>query len=406
MSNQNELDDDAIYIDLTVPPNVEPGVDSLAFEYNGNEMELLVPEDSVAGDVLRIQVGSSAASSQNGDGDGEAAAKKSSNNVSTVTLGEGLKSTTTLHLLEKLPKELRSTIGKEEEGDGTANCLWPSGIVLAQALTSKMGIKYLTSKILKHSDGGQSIKCMELGSGLGTCGIALAHAFASIDASSSIPNNYQIVLTDRGDETIALLRENIDRNCSFGSLNEKLSVTSHSLTWGNELSTDCCSAPEKFNLIIGSDLLYNTQESYERFLNTIQQHLHVDDGTVILSVRWRKPDLERAFFHNAEQLGIIFVNWKEFEECETFKGRCPARLNWKDYGNPSSITSNEYFHNTNVSITTKPNDTVTKSLAVITEDDMERMNDNEYALFEEKYIQIYVASYVGKKGRKRDHDGI
>ncbi len=428
MSNQSNDDDDssnAIYINLTVPPNVEPGVDSLTFQYDGNEMEILIPEDSVAGDVLQIQVGSSAAennsSSQSGD-DGEMATKSSSNLISelngiednvgvnndtklaqndnregiaTVTLGEGLKSTITLQLLEELPKE-HSSSACNREGDGTANCLWPSGILLAQSLTSKMGIEYLT-KILKHSDNCQSVDCMELGSGLGTCGIALAHACASIDTSSK--TSYKIVLTDRGDETIALLQENVDRNCTFGSANKKISVTSHSLSWGNELSTDF-SAPTKFHCIIGSDLLYNSRESYMPLLHTIQQHLH-PDGTVILSVRWRKPELEREFFHKAEHLGIIFVNWEEFEECETFSDRCPARLNWKDYGNPKSECSNEYFLKTNVSV-----GNTTKSLAEITEDDMECMNDDEYSSFEEKQIQIYVAYYSEKKGRKRGFDGI
>ena len=417
MSNQSNDDDDAsnaIYINLTVPPNVEPGVDSLTFEHNGNEMEIMIPEDSVAGDVLQIQVGNSSSHRR------DAATKSSSlmdelngledddvndtklvqNNVregvATVTLGDGLKSTATLQLLEELPKNDSSSTVFDREGDGTANCPWPSGIVLAQSLTSKMGIEYLT-KMLKHSEGDQ-IDCMELGSGLGTCGIAMAHALASIETPSI--TSYQIVLTDRGDETIALLRENIDRNCTFGSANKKLSVTSHPLTWGNELLTDC-SAPKKFNCIIGSDLLYNSRESYEPLLNTIQQHLH-PDGTVILSVRWRKPELEREFFRKAEKLGIIFVNWKEFEECESFKGRCPARLNWSEYGNPESECSNEYFLKTNVSV-----GNVTKSLAAITEGDMECMNDEEYASFEEKQIQIYVAGYSAKKkGRKRDFDRI
>lgn len=427
MSDQSRDDDDAssaIYINLTVPPNVEPGVDSLTFQYDGNEMEILIPEDSVAGDVLQIQVGSSTAagnnsSSQSGD-DGEMKTKSTSslmnelngiddvgvNNdmklaqsdaregVATVTLGEG-KSTTTLQLLEKLPKE-HSSSACNREGDGTANCLWPSGTLLAQSLTSKMGIEYLT-KILKCSDDSQIVDCMELGSGLGTCGIALAHACASIETSSK--TSYKIVLTDRGESTVALLQENIDRNCTLVSANKKISVTSRPLTWGNELSTDC-SEPKKFNCIIGSDLLYNSRESYEPLVNTIQQHLH-PDGIVILSVRWRKPELEREFFHKAERLGITFVNWKEFEECETFKERCPARLNWKDYGNPKSDCSNEYFLKTNVSV-----GNTTKSLAEITEDDMECMNDDEYASFEEKQIQMYVAYFSEKKGRKRDFEGI
>jgi predicted nicotinamide N-methyase len=433
MSTHDKHDDDVIsdsvYINLTIPPNAEPGVDSLTFEYNGCEMEVLLPENAICGDVLRIQVGSSAAatnSSPPNGGDNEATTKSSSltnesvgmedesvndtklaqNNyagegVAVVSLGEGLKSPITLHLLERLPREQSSTICNED-GDGTASCLWPSGIVLAQALTSKMGIEYLTSMVLKHTERGRRIECMELGSGLGIGGIALAHSFASINTSSS--TQCQIVLTDRGDETIALLRENIDRNCTFEGAKKRISVTAQTLNWGNQLY---CSTrkPQKFHLIIGSDLLYNSRESYEPLLQTIQQNLH-PDGTVILSVRWRKPDLEREFFHKAEQFGIIFVNWKDFEECETFRSRCPARLNWRAYGNPESECSNDYFHNTNISITTKLNAIVTKSLAVVTEDDMESMKDDEYTIFEEMQIQIYLAGYVAKKGRKRNLDGI
>ena len=139
MSNQrNDNDDAAIYI--TVPPDAEPGVDSLTFQRDGNEYEILIPEGSNAGDVLQIPVGSSAAnnSSCNSSDDSDGTAKSSRlmdelnglqqddvrEGISTVTLGEGLKSIVTLQLLEELPKEHNSICNKE--GDGTACCLWPS----------------------------------------------------------------------------------------------------------------------------------------------------------------------------------------------------------------------------------------------------------------------------------------
>ena len=424
-SNHSKDNDDAsddIYINLTVPPGAEPGVDSLTFQYDGNEMEILIPEGSVAGDVLQIQVGFSAVGINpqtdkdntetkkspslmeelNGVDDSnvnDTKAKQSNikEGVSTINLGAGLKSNVTLQLHEKLPSRDCSFSGdSNREGDGTSNCLWPAGIVLSQALTSKMGIDFLTSKIFSHGD--IKIDCCELGAGLGTCGIALAHAFSAIDDSSSTAR-YQIVLTDQGDETIALLRENIGGNSSYGGDEGKISVISHPLTWGNKISSDC-SLPKKFHLIIGSDLLYNSLESYEPLLSTLKHHLH-PEGTVILSVRWRKPELEREFFRKAEQLGILFVNWKEFEECELFKSRCPARLSWMDYGRPESQESNEYFLSTNTSV-----DRVSKSLATITEDDMQCMSDEEYSSFEEKQIQVYLAGFLATKGEKRDFDKI
>lgn len=441
MSNPKEHTDadgegGGIYINLTIPPGVEPGVDSLTFQYEGNEMEIQVPEDSVPGDVLSIKVGCTDAkdsSSQNDrDGCRETMKKPSSlmdelggiednddcndrkptqndgDGVASVTLGDGLNSTVTVRLLEKLP----SPTNKQSEGDGTQSCLWPSGIVLAQALTSKMGIKYLISNVMKHNEEGcrNRIECMELGSGLGTCGIALAHALASIDTPRSI-RSCHIVLTDRGDETIALIKENVDKNFTHNNAIEKISVTASPLLWGSDMlstltnnATDDCtsSMPKKFDLVIGSDLLYNTQESYDPLLTTIQHHLE-ECGTLILSVRWRKPDLEREFFHKAEALGLIFTNWKEFEESETFKHRCPAKMTWMDYGNPASESSNEYFNNNSVSIK-RSNTTTSKSLAEITEEDLEGMNDDEYAIFEELQIQIYIGRW--RKGRKRDFECI
>ena len=55
-----------VFITIQVPPNVEAGIDTLIFEYGGNELEILVPPGSVAGDVLQIQVGGV---DDSGDGD-------------------------------------------------------------------------------------------------------------------------------------------------------------------------------------------------------------------------------------------------------------------------------------------------------------------------------------------------
>jgi len=53
----NKTNNKTRIVSLTVPPNAEAGVDSLTFEYEGNELEVLVPAGSVSGDVLQIQVG-------------------------------------------------------------------------------------------------------------------------------------------------------------------------------------------------------------------------------------------------------------------------------------------------------------------------------------------------------------
>ena len=45
------------FLHLTVPPGIEAGVDLLTFFHDGTEVDVLVPVGSIAGDVLRIQVG-------------------------------------------------------------------------------------------------------------------------------------------------------------------------------------------------------------------------------------------------------------------------------------------------------------------------------------------------------------
>ena len=54
------------FVNLTVPPGAEAGVDSLTFQYGGASLEVLIPPGSVPGDVLRIKVGAAA----DGYGDG------------------------------------------------------------------------------------------------------------------------------------------------------------------------------------------------------------------------------------------------------------------------------------------------------------------------------------------------
>eukprot|EP00584_Thalassiosira_punctigera_P017948 CAMPEP_0172566046 /NCGR_PEP_ID=MMETSP1067-20121228/110418_1 /TAXON_ID=265564 ORGANISM="Thalassiosira punctigera, Strain Tpunct2005C2" /NCGR_SAMPLE_ID=MMETSP1067 /ASSEMBLY_ACC=CAM_ASM_000444 /LENGTH=62 /DNA_ID=CAMNT_0013357067 /DNA_START=44 /DNA_END=229 /DNA_ORIENTATION=- len=39
-------DGDGIFINLTVPPGAEAGIDSLTFQYGGNELGVLVPAGS------------------------------------------------------------------------------------------------------------------------------------------------------------------------------------------------------------------------------------------------------------------------------------------------------------------------------------------------------------------------
>ncbi|KAL3792528.1 hypothetical protein ACHAWO_008399 [Cyclotella atomus] len=395
------------YITIQIPPDATPGVDTLTFQYQGQELEISIPYDAQVGDVLQIQVGA------NDDGDvaacdgvdggsdnidgiakGEIGKKSSpldemdgvhdkdettvtgSKDDTSVALGSGTNPSFTLQLVESRPGMTQN------EGDGTNAMVWPSGIVLAQALTCDAAMEYMNHMFNRKSAAESSdtsfLHCMELGSGLGVCGLALARALKLQNIEA------RILLTDLGETAIELLKENIQRNQqAFTSDDRTVNVEATSLIWGETLPNT-----EKFDVILGSDLLYNTSESYEPLLQTITQHLH-QDGTMVLAVRWRKPDLEKQFFEKASVLGLKFVLWKDVMETPQLRTRCPCQLSWKEYGDSECEAFKTFFCETKVSISNNA-----KSLAEINESDMEYMSDTEYTKFEECQIQLYVGKFV------------
>jgi hypothetical protein len=215
-------------------------------------------------------------------------------------------------------------------------------------------------------------------------------------------------LTDRGDGAVRLLDENIQRNSkafTATTSNSQVQVNAAPLTWGDNLSN------EQFHLIIGSDLLYNTQDSYEPLLRTIKHHLH-RDGRIILAVRWRKPDLECDFFKMAAALRLKFVLWTEVMNTLDFPSRCPCRLDWKEYGDSTSEAFTRFFCETKMTVSNnKIGNKAIKSLTEITESDLEDMSESEYTAFEESQIQIYVGCLANEEAgsgaaKKRSLDDI
>ena len=415
------------YITIQIPPDAEPGVDTLTFQYQGQELEILVPQDAKVGDVLQIQVGNNddvddddadVAGDVNGNNQNDSLDKPRSslldelegvhedntntselvkpntenstkkeiadNSISTVSLGNNC----VLKLLESTPDT-------KNEGDGTNAMVWPSGTVLAQALTCDAGMKYIqqvTSAFTAKEEAKQPlINCLELGSGLGVCGLALAHTLSRLNVDA------RVLLTDRGDSAVKLLNENIQKNKDiFTDDKSSVSVETKSLNWGQAIPT------EKFRIILGSDLLYNTNESYNPLLTTLEYNLH-PEGILILAVRWRKPDLEKRFFEKALTMGFTFVQWSEIFDTSEFRTRCPCGLSWNQYGDPECDTFKEYFYETMFTVLNGK-----KSLAEIKDCDMESMTEDEYTRFEESQIQIYIGQFTNEKtsGTKRSIDNI
>ena len=411
-----------VFITIQVPPNVEAGVDSLAFEYDGNELEMLVPPGSLEGDVLQIQVGGV---DESDDGEGvnndettdAIDTEEGSSGLIRMSLGDGA----ILHIHDSINDNSRiimdSSNDLTETGeDGTNGMIWTAGTVLAEALTSSFGLQLLNDLLLTPYSAANAtidqLNCLELGSGLGVCGLALTHALNSIgrELDNSLLEHSiiaNILLTDRGEDTVQLLRKNIQSNHPANN-DQDTTVTAELLVWGNTIQhkNNNKGSDTKYHLIIGSDLLYNTQESYIPLLTTIQQHLCHEEGIVLLAVRWRKPDLECQFFELAESnYGLLFELWNEFTTDTTFGGRrCPCLLHWKEYGNPKSELLHIFFTETKVNAGGEE-----MTLGQVTEKEMEVMSDEEYSIFEELQIQIYVGRYNNGKtiiSQKRQRKGV
>jgi predicted nicotinamide N-methyase len=355
-------------------------------------------------------------------------------NTTIVSLGDGLiqgqdaNASMSLHLSGSIEEVSNNDIKHNSinhVGDGTHGMVWASGTVLAQALTSAFGLQFLKEMFSRcyetlHEHGNNQniarrhLNCLELGSGLGVCGLALAHALNRLCGNSECvaAKRATILLTDHGETSVELLRKNIKRNLppsfcgrSIDTNDRKCmnNIYAQPLVWGNafQSTSNLTMADElRYNLILGSDILYNTHESYDPLVNTIQRYLHPHGGTILLAVRWRKPDIEREFFHMVEERckGLKFELWKEFIDDKDFGGRrCPCVLNWKDYGNPDCESSNLHFHETTICIEKKQTASNNVELANITERDMELMTDDEYSKFEELQVQIYVGRYEGLK---------
>lgn len=355
-------------------------------------------------------------------GESDDADGKPGENITIVPLGDGIIqgkdaiTSISLHLFEsteKLSDNIEDVNIIPVVGDGTHGMVWASGTVLAQALTSAIGIEFLAELLSRWDDSlpRRHIYCLELGSGLGVCGLALAHAIHKLhcNAEHEPEDRTSILLTDYGGTALQLLSKNIQKNLprSFrgqsaaGADDGKIMniIAAESLVWGDSLqSTAVLPIDDKirFHLILGSDILYSTHASYDPLVDTIQQYLHPSGGTILLAVRWRKPELEREFFRMVEDRikGMKFQLWKEFVDDKDFGGRrCPCVLTWEDYGNPESELSNCHFHETTIWINNKQAVPNGVPLSNVTERDMELMTDDEYSKFEELQVQIYVGRY-------------
>ena len=374
-------------LSIQIPDGANPG-DTLSFSVDGHILEMEIPLGSKSGDVLQIQVGGG-----NDDEDMDVDDNDDDNNdnverqnasermvesspSSTTATRIQLSSGATIHRSSQLPanEHIRGTPGSD---DGTHAMAWPAGRTLVKYIDSPAFIRLLEDMV--ESNPGKNsgnIRCvLELGSGLGLVGLALAHSLTRSQNFQSDGMPVQVVLTDVT-SAIPLLNYNIQQNQHLLGTSRRVNVTAVPLMWH---TLPISSSTTTIDWLIGSDLLYNHQ-NIPSLVATIKRLLFSSTSSrrsrIILSVRWRKPDLERAFFEQMNQ----YVDWKLVET-----SLCSCKLSWEDYGNPNCDASNVYFSSTMIGV-----DGVPKSLGSIDEADTQRMTTEEYDAYERMQIQIYI----------------
>ena len=397
-------------ITLQVPPDAEAG-DVLSFVVDGSEIDIPVPLGSKPGDVLEIHVGGAGGVADESDTENTITIDTQDDDSLTVSLPNNRK----LHFSTIIPSQQGTERIENQEpergiDDGTRVHLWPAGKAMTQFLGSSAGLEVIqsifpgptaadsgepnggTASAISTFENRQNNKLdvLELGSGLGVVGLS----FAAGVHSSLLPVG-KVVLSDVQD-AMELLQHNI--LCNKTILDTAI-VEAIPLLWKTQQKQEhhhqASSSEEtltaKYHLMLASDVLYNA-ESIPALLSTVKRHLATTrNSAMLLGVRWRKPEIERSFFRALE--GWHGKQWHLVHTCH-----CP--LSWASYGNPKDDNSNQYFHQTMISVQGKPH-----SLAEImtnqegneessrkanAQDLLEAINDEESDAFENCHIQVYL----------------
>jgi len=389
-------------VTLVVPDGIEPG-DSLCFEVGGQDIEISLPAGAKPGDALQIQVADSddaaaaAADDEGGESD-KKATKSSIPNEQSVDVDDDGTCHVSLH--PSIGKVLTFAASDSTAGAAICSELWPTGLVMANIITNTAISEHLLAVCCNNKSDGSKHRALEVGSGLGSVGLALATTL----------DNAEVVLTDCP-SAIEMLEANIDTNKEMIGSNVK--VKAQTLEWGKH-DQESLGA---FDIICGSDLLYGHESSYQPLVDTISALLRREaessndksvnnGGLILLGVRWRKPEKERKFFDIAQKACIQFTllsDWLRREDLlskekttETFAGM--PSLSWERYGDVDDDGFMQHLTNSRVSTSGGKRSV---NLAEMSEKDMGDMTDDEHAAFERTQIQIYLGRWAEEEGKKK-----
>jgi len=143
-------------------------------------------------------------------------------------------------------------------------------------------------------------RVLELGAGLGLCGI-LAHLLQPRPLSSS-----SLILTDGDTNTLEYTRKNIQRNCAkhCGDATSTTSskIACHQLIWGPSFAETFRSEHGTFDTIMGSDIIY-VEQLLEPLWATVATLLSKPNGRFLLAFAQRNVKMDLVLEH-AEKVSL------------------------------------------------------------------------------------------------------
>jgi len=150
--------------------------------------------------------------------------------------------------------------------------------MLSSGLTEWDASDVLCNYLIIHNKGKKEptgLRLLELGSGLGKCGLVAYHLLKAKHGTNIS------VLTDGDTNVLKLLRKNVVSNLS----SDKDNISCQQLKWGEEEAQSFLSRQnnEKFDIIIGSDLLYTNLRNREPLFETVAVLLDDIQGKFILA---------------------------------------------------------------------------------------------------------------------------
>ncbi|KAL4929953.1 protein N-lysine methyltransferase family protein [Aspergillus undulatus] len=179
----------------------------------------------------------------------------------------------------------------EETGNSIARHIWDaalaSAMYLQQVIAANQGSPSPALQKLLQAERGSSLHVIELGSGCGIVGIALA----------MLLSNCSVLLTD-----LPEVEEIITKNVAVARPAHASEIRYRPLEWEEELPDNLFDTPN-IDLILVSDCTYNA-DSLPALVSVLGRLVQLSPGALILVALKRRHESENIFFDLMESAGL------------------------------------------------------------------------------------------------------